>query len=564
MVALFAWAAVACSGTVMNEDTPGTGGSGGGSGGSFVPTDVPSEPVVNNPPAAGACSNPVRDPGPLVARRLTRWEYASSVKDVLGVDLTEDLASYPRELRTEGFFNTAKDLLPTLDRVSLWNELARKASDKITNLEAFVGKYTSCRDPSAACRKEFITRLGGVLARRPLQDDEVARFLPVFEAVASCGLGFDRGAKAVLQALLQSPQFLYRTERQKGGEGMWRALDGYELASRLSYLAAGTTPDLTLQSAAASGDLLDADRRAKEVRRLLTTPGGKATARRFLADWLTLDELDTVTRARDHFSEWDDSLRPALKEEVLRLADDVLFTQRQPLASLLTTTKTFATPELAKLYGMASKGAGWRAYDLPSSQHRQGILTTPGVLMRSGGSAEADMIARSLFIFRSIMCQDVPRPPDGTITAPPAELAGSGKRALSEYRVADATCGKCHRGFEPLAFAFEPFDGIGVFRAKDEAGRDTRMDGQFPAIGTEPAKPFKDVDEFIALLVQHPETQTCLVKKPLQFALGRALEALDECTIEDLSRALAATDGSYEEFLVALARHPTFAFVRRE
>lgn len=259
---LFVFSVGGCSGNLNDNDAGGAGNGGGTQPGG---PNSPSQPTVKDPPAEGACSNPLRDPGPLVARRLTRWEYVNSVKDVLGIDLSQEIKDYPRELRTEGFFNTAKDLLPTLDRVTLWNELARKASEKVADLNGFVGKYTSCRDATAACQKEFISRLGAALARRPLSDAEVDRFLPIFAATDSCKLGFEAGGKAVLQALLQSPQFLYRAERQKGAEqGTFRALDGYEMASRLSYLVAGTSPDQALFDAAKSGALADPNNRAKQ------------------------------------------------------------------------------------------------------------------------------------------------------------------------------------------------------------------------------------------------------------------------------------------------------------
>ena len=174
------------------------------------------------------------------------------------------------------------------------------------------------------------------------------------------------------------------------------------------------------------------------------------------------------------------------------------------------------------------------------------------------------MIYRSLFVFENIMCEHAD-PPGPTIdTGTPAGLRDSGQRAFADYRMTNETCGPCHSQFDPLAFAFEPYDSIGVYRDIDEKGNPTRTDGNYPQRdGTSVA--FTSVSEFVELLAADSRVDHCLVKKPLQFALGRALnDRKDACTILDIERAMDASDGSYLSLLVAVAQHPTFTSVRRE
>ncbi len=543
---------IGCSGSISDSNEPKPLGE----------TPSEGEPVVADAPAEGACSHPVRDPGPIVARRLTRWEYVNSLRDTLGIDLGAEAAALPLELRTAGFYNTANNLLPTLERVTVFSDLAAKASAKISNFNAFVAGFTSCRTFGDTCEIEFVRRLGKALARRPLEPEEIQGFRALFEVTKTCGLAFDDGAKAVLEALLQSPQFLYRTERQFPQAGAtFRALDGFELASRIAYLVTGSSPDAELMAAAEDNKLATPQARAAHVKRLLGTKPAVLAAQRFVNDWLTLDEVDTIPRDSNRFAQWNESVRGDLKEEALRMVEDVVFKQQKPLTALLTHEETFATPALAKLYGLPSQGEGWRAYDLSQVPTRKGLLTTAAVLMRSGGTADAAMVARSLFIFRNILCSDVAPPPPGTNTQEAEELKGGSKRDVADHRVADRVCGGCHQQFEPLAFAFEPFDGIGVYQEVDSEGHKTRTDGVIPG---EPSQPYANTDEYLNLLAKHPEVESCMVKKPFQFAIGRALDGVDECTIADLQRALQRTDGSYQEFLLTLVQHPVFAFVRRE
>jgi hypothetical protein len=493
---------------------------------------------------------------------LTRWEYVASVREALGVDVSAEAAALPQELRTEGFYNTAKDLRPTLERVTLWSELAARVVAKIANLGELVGRYTSCRVFGDECETQLIGRLGRRLGRRPLRAEEIAGFRPVFAAARSCGRDFDQGARAVLEALLQSPQFLYRTERQRvTAGGTFAALDGHEIAARISYLVTGGPPDDTLAAAADRGELESPDRRAEHVRRLAAGKAAVVAGLRFANDWLTLDELDGTMRDSRRFPAWNEALRADIKQESLRMIEDVLFTRGRPLAALLTTEETVATPALAALYGLPSRGAGWQRYDLGKVVERKGLLTTAGVLMRSGGG-DAAVVARSLFVFRDVLCRDVGSPPAGIDTAAPAALAGGSRRALAEHRTNDPVCGGCHRQFEPLAFGFEPYDAIGAYRRTDDNGHVTRTDGAIPGPG--PAQAYANIDEYMDLLARHPDAHRCLVSKPYQFAIGRAIEEADACTIEDLGRALNRTDGSYRELLVALVRHPTFVFVRKE
>ena len=313
------------TGTEDNSEKPTSSGTDG--------AEV-SFPRLDDPPAVGRCSEPTRDPGPTFARRLTRPEYVQTVRDVLGVDVNMYAGQvWPRDLQTEGFYNTAKDLLPTLERVDGFRLLANRVVDEIDDFDGFAANFADCDKRQTACIRTYVQRLGKRLARRPLLVTEVDSYARLFDVASACGGSFRDGAQAVLRGMLQGPQFLYRSERQRvSGDGEARALDGFEIASRLSYLVTGSAPDDGLLARAETGDLSDPEVRAVQVRRLFQTEAGRETARRFIRDWLTLDELDFTQRDAEDFPEWNNSFRAEMKAEVMRMVEREILDGGQPLA----------------------------------------------------------------------------------------------------------------------------------------------------------------------------------------------------------------------------------------
>lgn len=538
----------------VGEDGDGDGGGSADDGADDGSDDGPMGACVEEAPASA----------PL--RRLTNTEYANSIADTFGVDIAaEAIELLPPEVRTEGFSNTSNGLLVTYARVEAYRDLAKSVVAQVPNLAGEVAEATSCTDFTEACQRPLIEDFGHRLWRRPLTPAEVDSFLPIFTAALEENGAFADGAGLVLEALLQSPQFLYRIEDEwpeDGQPGDVRALTGYEVASRLSYLVWGSSPDDTLYAAAADGTLTDEAQIEEQVRRMLELPRARETSRGYVEDWLALQGLPTINRDPELYPTFTSDLAIEMREESLALADDVLWEQRAPISALLTADFTIASEALATFYGFPNPLPGVNRYELGDIEHRLGLLTQAGILAINGHGNRPSIVERGLFVLGGVMCRGVAAPPAELDTTMADVGPDASERERSDARLANATCNACHSQFDSMGYAFEPFDGVGAFREMDENGNVLRQDGWY-FDGDQEEVPFQTAEEMVAGLAELDSVVECIgLRKPLQFAVGRPLGPDDACVVETLGEALDVGDGSYQDLIVAIATHPTFRVIR--
>ncbi len=535
----------ACNGVI--------GGSGDESG---VSGDVLS-------PDLAECRERPPDPGESSARRLTHAEYQNTVFDVLGVDVSAEVAQLTPDIRVEGFTNNAATLVVTGELANAYRSLAHSAAEKIENVDDFVSRFARCQDASDDCREEFIRRLGTKLMRTSLEPEQIGNFASLFEVAEAEGDGFTVGAKLVVEAMLQSAQFLYRVENQPPSSDAPNPVSPHELASRLAYLVWGSAPDDALLDAAMRGDLDEPDQRETEVVRMLEHPRARETARRYFADWLGLDVLEALGRDQNRYPNFNRQLARDMKEETLRFFDHLVWEEQGAITDIYTRQYTFATPALAEFYGLPPAGDGFQRYDLIGVPDRIGVLTQGAVLATHAGGDDPSLVRRGLFVLHDLLCDSVPSPPDNVDTTPPDTAKGTSQRNRSEERVKNASCGGCHAQFDPFGYVFERYDSVGAARAEDEHGNMLRSDGLFQ---TKDGKeiPFSDVQAFVQTLADRPRARTCTVRKQVQFALGRVLGAADGCTLVQIEDAVSQRGGTYQDLLIEIARHPSFRLIRAE
>jgi hypothetical protein len=502
-----------------------------------------------------------------LVRRLTATEYVNTIQDTLGVDISAEAAAHlPAELRSEGFSNSAAALLVTFDHVEAYHDLATVIVQRIPDLPGLISAHTSCTDFAEACETELTANLGLELWRRPLTDEELASFGGIFDTVQEEGETFTDAGGLLVQALLQTPPFLYRLEDEYptgGSLGEIRALDDWEIATRLSYLVLGSSPDQALLAAASAEQLHTPEQIEAQVRRLLELPRARETSLRYVEDWLALSGLLNLNRDPAIYPGFTTELGAAMREETLALADELLWEQRAPIESLLTADFTYASPELAAFYGFTDPGPGLQRYDLSDAEHRLGLLTQAGVLAINGHGNRPSIVERGLFVLGGMMCGSVVAPPANVDTSMADLEPDQSARYYSQARLDNATCASCHSQFDSLGYAFEPFDGVGQWQETDEFGNALQQDGwYFEKPGGDPI-PYADAREFAQLLATSERVYECVaVRKPLQFAVGRPLESEDACRTEGVALALAETDGSYQELMVAIATHDAFRHIR--
>ncbi len=117
------------------------------------------------------------------------------------------------------------------------------------------------------------------------------------------GENFSTGMQVALQAVLASPNFLFRWEldgRPAESEDM-QGIGPYALASRLSYFLWSSMPDEQLFARAADGSLTKPEILQQEALRLLRDPRSEAFIKNFSGQWLQTRNLDTLEPDPGHF-----------------------------------------------------------------------------------------------------------------------------------------------------------------------------------------------------------------------------------------------------------------------
>ena len=488
--------------------------------------------------------------GEVWVQRLTVPEYIATVQSAVGVDIAKEAREIlPPDLRADGFSNTAYNLNVDLKHVEAYGRLAEIIVSRM-DVREFAGRFSKNRKLSTDdSMRDHVAAIGKWLLRGPLNRDEINAYCGIATTVASAGGDFDDAMTYLMEAMLQSPRFIYRMEDQLG-DGYARPVGEYELASRMSYMLWGAPPDTELMRAAEEGELGEQRNVAAQVERMLKDRRAIERSRQFVSEWLNLGRLANLTPNADRFPMWDAALAADMREETLAFFEEVAWTQNRPLADLLNAQFTFATPKLAEFYGLKPAGPGLAKYDLTSVPERGGLLTQASVLTIGGD--QASMVSRGLFVLHDLLRGTINAPPPCVNTSPPPTKAGLTMRGIAETRIADQKCGVCHVRFEPLAFGLEKFDGIGAFHEKDIHGNSLRDDGEVLFPGDAVPVPYKTSAEMMNLLAGNQRVRASLTWKLTQFSLGRPLVAADARSVASIHQAAAENGGTYLALITAI------------
>ena len=436
--------------------------------------------------------------GEVWVQRLTVPEYIETVRSTVGVDISKEAREVlPPDLRADGFSNTAYNLSVDLKHVEAYAKLAEIIVSQMDVL-TFAGKISKSRKLSTDdTMRDQVAAMGKWLLRGPLTPQEINDYSGIATTVASAGGDFKDAMSYIVEAMIQSPRFVYRIENQHGS-GSPRPVGPYELASRLSYIIWGGPPDDSLMQAADRGDLANHEKLEAQVQRMLNDPRAVDQSLVFVSEWLNLGRLSNLQPNRKRFPDWNADLAADMRDETLAFFKEVAWEQNRPLAELLNAQVTFATPRLASHYGLKPAGNGLTKYDVAAISGRGGLLTQGSVLTIGGDNAS--MVSRGLFVLHDLLRGTVNAPPPCVNVVPPPTKAGLTQRGIAETRVANEQCGVCHVRFEPLAYGLEKFDGIGTWHDRDSFGNALREDGEvlFPG-EAEPVK-YKSAAELMNLL----------------------------------------------------------------
>ncbi|TWT58175.1 Planctomycete cytochrome C [Thalassoglobus neptunius] len=495
-------------------------------------------------------------------RRLTQSEYIASVRVATGVDISEVAAQLlPKDYRADGFSNTAYNLTVDLKHVEAYAKLAEEVVSRM-DVVPFADQFAKNHLLIDSNMRDFVSRMGKWVLRGPLDKEEIAVYRGITTTVASAGGDFEDAASFVLEAMLQSPRFLYRIENQRGN-GRALPVDRYELANRISYTLWGSPPDQKLFDAAESGALFDPQELDRQIDRMLSDPKAISRSQEFVFEWLNLGRLKNLQPNSERFPDWNPALADDMQAETLAFFEEIVWKQKRPLADLLNAQVTFLTPKLARHYGMTHDGEeSLSKHDLSKVPERGGLLTQGSILTIGGDSAS--MVTRGLFVLHDLLRGIVKDPPPCVDTTPIPTREGLTQRGIALERISNHACGGCHQRFEPLAFGLEKFDGLGTFHENDEYGNPLREDGEFLIPGKSESVEYSTSAELMDMLAESERVKESLTWKLVQFSLGRPLTAADAKTVQSIHRTAMSEGGTYQATVHALIKSDLIQLTQTE
>lgn len=447
------------------------------------------------------------------SRRLTRAEYAASVRTLLGDAAPVDATLLPIDASSP-FDNVAEDQVASLSLVEALESQAETLSVWAMATEerrrALVGCTPQGPDDEA-CFRAFVQDFGRRAFRHPLSAAEVEDFLS-FATISVEDADFYAGIRYALTTFLSHPRFVYRVEGAAAQAGEY-LLDDYELATRVAYFLTGTCPDETLLDAAEAGLVNDAARLRSEVERLLKMPRTKLQLQRFHAMWLGYDRFAM------------DGIYGAMRRESDALVERVSFEDRD-FFELFTSRETWLEPELSAHYDATSPALTEPAWVTPSDSRRAGILAHATVLAASSNTNDTSPTRRGKFIRERLLCSPVPRPPPGVDSDKPPEGASPDACKAERYEAhrTQSTCAGCHRLMDPIGFGLEQFDRLGRARSHDDGRPECPLDGRG---SLDEDTDFAGPAELGQALIDSEQLEACVTQQVLSYALGRTLSVSD-------------------------------------
>ncbi len=500
---------------------------------------------------------------PTVAlRRLTHSQYNNTVRDLLG-DQSAPANQFPPEDFVNGFKNQyqAQNLSPLL--VEAYSAAAERLARN-----AFQGGdrrgLVPCK-PSAACRTRFVREFGLKAFRRPLELDEQKRYEDLFRRESN----FYKGAQLAVEAMLQSPNFLFRLEETANPK--WKP---YVTATRLSYALWDSLPDAALFESAARGELASAQGVEKAARRMLDDTRARQAIDEFVSQWLRFDRLLTASKDRRRFPMFNRETAVAMTEEARGFIADLVWNDRD-FTKAFTADYSFVNADLATIYGVAAPAKEFDRVGFPAESERAGLLGQSLFLALTAKPEDTSPTARGLFIREQFLCQHVAEPPPGVNTNLPeiSEAKPQTNRDRMREHVTNPSCATCHNLIDPIGFAFEKFDAIGrrqdkfklqFFVTDEDDNRRTAKTIELPVdttghIAGIPESKFSSPRELGAVLARSPQCQECLVKQYFRYTAGRMETPADRPLIRQVFDDFKKSQFHFKELMISLVRSREFS-----
>jgi hypothetical protein len=501
-------------------------------------------------------------------RRLTREQYVHTIRDLFGGALPADLdvrALLPIDAYDGGFAANGTALgeasLEQYVRAAETIAGALRRSDLAPCLAAAI--------PTSECAAAFVDEIAPRVLRRTLDSDERNELVAAMWIDApTSAVDADVAVRRVVATLLQSPDLLYRIERGEAevAPGVVR-LAGHEIAARMSYLLWASVPDAALVADAAAGRLRDPGHRGQVLERMLADPRARDGLAAMHRQWLGVESLQHLVKDRNVFPTFSEALGPELDDELAWFVDGVIRRGSGTLHSLLTSDVTAGSIAVETWYGADVREVRASAW-LPDgtselvldSSRRAGVLTLLPVLASHAKPDRSDPVRRGRLVRERLLCRSLAAPPPDVPTPPTAPEPGESIREQLARHTEDPSCATCHALIDPLGFALEGYDAMGLVRIEDAAGN---------PIDTTATIVDSDIDGTIAggvelahALAASEQVERCYATQWFRYAVGRVDDADDAEILDTLATEFRDSGGHVPTLLRTLVMDDAFVHRR--
>jgi hypothetical protein len=534
--------AAGCTGAVGDAaDSPGSPATGAGS-----ETAGDRTGGVATAPAARTSARAA----PARIRRLNEKELRNTIADVFGARTLADV-HFPVETQQGAFDNRYEDLTFNQDFADAVQAAAELAG---AHVAAHLAELLPCdvgKLGEAACAAQFIDGVGLRAFRRPPRADERDRLLALFKKTRAAE-DFSTSVATVVEAMIQSPAFVFRTELGEG-TGTRVLLAPYEIASALSYLLLRSAPDQKLLDAAASGALTRPDEIAAQARRLLADGRAKEMVHDFFLEWLDMTTATQMSKSDPAFSS---KVAQSMVAETLQFLDDA-WSRATGYDTLLTSASSFVDGKLAPLYGVPAPAGATLVPTALDPAQRAGFLTHAGFIGSHTPGAARSPIGLGHFVRTKMLCQSLPPPPPGVPPVPTDPNLDVVARYSRHEK--DPSCAGCHALLDAIGFGYSQYDVLGRFAPVDHG---VAEDGAGRLSGTDVDGAFHGPVELAKKLAASAEARRCFGATALAFALGRdtmgdGASAIDTPAIAALLQT-AFRGGDLKELFVGVTGSEAF------
>jgi uncharacterized protein DUF1592/uncharacterized protein DUF1588/uncharacterized protein DUF1585/uncharacterized protein DUF1587/uncharacterized protein DUF1595 len=419
------------------------------------------------------------------------------------------------------------------------------------------------REAARGCAESIVSRIATQAFRRPLAERDRTALLSFYDAGAAKG-DFESGVRAALEAILASPDFVFRFERAPESvrpDGSYRISD-IDLAARLSFFLWSAPPDAQLLTLAQQGKLSQASELEKQVRRMLADPRAETLATRFAAQWLRLSDLEKVQPDVRQYPDFDEQLRVSMKRETELFFHNLVQEDRSVL-DLFRADYTFVNDRLAQHYGMTNvSGPNFRRVKY-TDDRRRGLLGQASVLTLTSHASRTSAVDRGKWVMEVFLHSPPPPPPPGVPDLEATPGVHEGKvltvRERMEQHRSSPVCQSCHRMMDPIGLPLEHFDVTGKWRLRDSG---MPIDSRSELWDGTPVETPADLRN--ALLKRQESLLRTFARNLMAYALGRRVEYYDMPAVRAITKQAASHDHRVSSYIMGVVNTPAFRMQKVE